>query len=1399
MTCVHGVFRAVCAQHGRRVAVAGDDERWTYNQLDSLSRNIAGGLSTAGIGPGSFVPIFEGRSPWFIASALGVLRCGAAYVPIDPGYPLERQRLILGEIHAKIGIGGQCGSPADGLIRLMSATELAGSTPKPEPETDANSPAYVMYTSGSSGRPKGTVIPHRGIVRLVRDTDYADFGPEHVWAVMSSVSFDAATLEIWGGLLNGGCCGVVEDRLPSIDRIAELFSRHRVTDAWLTAALFNAAVEYRTDMFRSMKQVFSGGETESPKHFRRFVEACPGVRLIHGYGPTENTTFSLCHTVTHADVTGGQRIPIGTPIRGTDVLILGEDGQERQRGEAGELVVGGAGVGLGYLNQPDLSRSKFVELQQRPGTWYRTGDLVRQREDGAIMCVGRLDRQIKIRGHRIEPEEVEIVLGSCPLVRGVSVDVVGDTAESRALVGYCATDGSMDAETAKAQIIEWARSRVPSYMVPGEVYIVRELPRTANGKVDRVALDRECRRRADELCTIADASLGLDDWGRALLTIWRELLPGVRIDPETDFFAAGGHSLLVLRMISELRCRTGRVVPPSMMYRERTLTRFAEAARHCRVVEPEPPPPTASGTVDHACGRAQSGILYEWWRDPTGTAYHVFAAFLAEPGFDPQSFHAALARVIAANDALRSVFLMTEEGPRQRFRALVPLESVVRTEPASDWDGTAALPDSILARVREPFDITVGPLIRSHEIPLSGGRHLIVLAMHHAIVDEWSLNLLFQDLEGRATESPKSFAEFIRWEAEHLELSEAARRAERVAATLPATPSMTSAVSVERRTAIECHLHLGLDLTREIGRFATDAGTTPFVVLLAAYAATLAEARGVREPWIVTPFANRGHFELQNVVGYCIDSRLISVPGGIGLTFAELVRRTHELILHEHDPGPVPLEEIVRIARRDTGAAASSLVRYAMTYRVGVMRARSLGGVVGRAVRIPSQAAKFEVLAQFELEGDDLDCRLEGSEGAIGRGELSTFAELLRRTLTFAMQHRHVPLSLCPDRDSSIADMIAGQSDAPAELNAELRASCALAWGRVLGAQASEPNEDFFKVGGTSLGLIRLSAELRRETGRVLDVGSFISEPTLARLPSLLTLHVDPAIITFGGSGSDFVVAAVQGNFAPATACHTFAKNLRSLVPAGYEFLGISTAMFQKAGESFEQITDSLAARLGSHLAGRPFVLTGTSFGGIVAFALAAKLIRRGHSPRQLWLLDSYLPESAFSGSVRKAAAALWLMSHSPLNVAHRVGARLPAVLPSRQHARTPPPDTCGSDHASPQGHAPACAKSDLAERLLRGVNLGRVRADTIVLRSSLPTKPLGCYFRGKTCGWGPLLTGRVRCRAVNVPHSAFMSSPEVIRLFGEDLIRLMGAVGRDDQTQVHACDVPVTAIGDSH
>lgn len=547
---VADIFEEVAREQKDRTALVAGADRITYQALDYRANAIAEMLRRAGVNKGDRVPLLLPRGVQFIISALGVMKCGAAYVPLDPSYPPERLRRMLERLEARVGIARAGSSICRGAVSWLDAglADEPSSIPAQLQQVGAENPAYVMFTSGSTGRPKGIEVPHRAIVRLVFGQDFARTGPAETWLHMASTSFDASTLEIWAPLLHGGRCVILEQEIPTPKLLDEVIRRESVTSAWITSSLFNTIVDEAPACLSGLTQILIGGEALSPSHVRRALDHLPGVRLINGYGPTENTTFTCCHVISREDVNPGRTIPIGRPISNTTVYVLDSDGRPAPVGVPGELIAGGDGVAIGYAGQPEKTAQSFLPdpfSKQPSARLYRSGDRVRWLPDGVLEFLGRFDNQIKIRGHRVEPDEVAACLAEHESVR--QAVVVSNLAATGAvqLVAYVVPQSRDHSASELHQLLNsHCAERLPRYMVPNSFLILPELPLTPNGKIDLTALEEV---KHDSVPSSANAPLSSLE--SRILGIMRHVLRQEELGPDDDFFEHGGDSLLAITLM----------------------------------------------------------------------------------------------------------------------------------------------------------------------------------------------------------------------------------------------------------------------------------------------------------------------------------------------------------------------------------------------------------------------------------------------------------------------------------------------------------------------------------------------------------------------------------------------------------------------------------------------------------------------------------------------------------------------------------------------------------------------------------------------------------------------------------------------------------------------------------
>ncbi len=562
--CIHQLFEEQVRRAPDAIALVHDGVELSYSELDRRANRVAHELIRLGVGPDTRVALCVERSIDQVVGLLGILKAGGAYVPLDPGHPDRRldelvrdagPALVVCDAVGRGALGSACGAlPVVALDRPLNEPGSGHADlelPPEVPGLTSSHLAYVMYTSGSTGVPKGVAVTHRNVARLVCQDRYATFGPDRTFVSMAPFSFDASTFEVWGALCHGARLVVLGPSTPSLNELSHAVERHRATTLWLTASLFHAAVDEGVRL-PGLQQLLAGGEALSADHVRRFLDRGEPCQLINGYGPTETTTFACCHPV---DPTWpGSTVPIGRPIANTRVHVLDGYGQPVPRSAVGELSIAGDGVARGYLDRPELTAERFVPdpFGREPGArMYRTGDLARHLPDGSVEFLGRTDHQVKLRGYRIELGEIEARLAEHPAVAQAVVVVREDVAGDRRLVAY--VTGAAGTDLPASELVPVLRAhlanRLPVYMVPSAFVRLEALPLTPSGKVNRKALPAP-----DGDAVLAHAYEAPEgEVEETLAALWAELLGLERIGRHDNFFELGGHSLLAVTMMERLR------------------------------------------------------------------------------------------------------------------------------------------------------------------------------------------------------------------------------------------------------------------------------------------------------------------------------------------------------------------------------------------------------------------------------------------------------------------------------------------------------------------------------------------------------------------------------------------------------------------------------------------------------------------------------------------------------------------------------------------------------------------------------------------------------------------------------------------------------------------------------
>jgi len=784
----------------------GREDRLSYGELDRRAGALARELARQGIGRGDLVGLFAERSAELVIAVLAILKAGAAYLPLDPSYPRERLALMLADGGAPLVlVQPELAAllPAGAARTLPLVPSAFDGAPWSGPTTTAADLAYVVYTSGSTGVPKGVAVTHRSVVRLVRGTDYADFGPDQVFLMMAPVSFDASTFELWGALLNGGCLAILPPGEVTLDGLERAIHDAGVTTLWLTAGLFHLVVDERLAALAPLRQLLAGGDVLSPPHVARLRRELPGLRLVNGYGPTENTTFTTCHRVERVE---GASVPIGRPIANTRVLVLGRDLEPAPIGVPGELYASGAGLAVGYLGRSALTADAFVPAPfgERPGErLYRTGDLARRLPDGSLDFLGRADRQVKVRGFRIEPGEIEAALADHPAVREAAVVASRDDGRERRLMAWAVPHGAMETVPPAEAVLADLAARLPAYMVPVDLIWLDALPLSPTGKVDRAALAAMALEvERGEAVDLTPPRGAVEE---TLAAIWRQVLGCERVGVHDNFFRLGGDSILSIQMVARAR-QAGLVVTPRQIFEEQTIAALAAVATPLAAAEAEQGAveeggpltgfplagldqraldalvgtgPSLDPTIEdlYPLAPLQQGMLFEGIFAPDSELYfQQLIAELAGP-LETGAFVGAWQAVVDRHPALRTAFAW--EGlkwPLQVVRQGVRL-------PWTEEDWRQVPPEEVPERLAawlaadraRSFDLARPPLMRAALLRTGEDRLWFVWSFHHLLIDGWCLSLIFREVftlyraavAGRDALLPavRPYRDFIAWVA----------------------------------------------------------------------------------------------------------------------------------------------------------------------------------------------------------------------------------------------------------------------------------------------------------------------------------------------------------------------------------------------------------------------------------------------------------------------------------------------------------------------------------------------------------------------------------------------------------------------------------------------------------
>ncbi|GAA4809073.1 amino acid adenylation domain-containing protein [Streptomyces ziwulingensis] len=1013
---VHDVIRRHALARPQAIAVRAGRTELTYRELLEGAQATARGLLEAGVRPGERVALLLPRGVEQVRTILAVLLAGAAYLPIDPHTPRDRLRFLLADSAARfVVVPDEQTEPHPALTgytgrSLRGAALSAAGGDRALPAVPLDSPAYCIYTSGTTGRPKGVVISHRNLIRLLHNDRFPfSFGPSDVWSVFHAYTFDVSVWELLGGLSHGGRVVLVtEQQAQDPTLLLDLLRREGVTVLCQTPSAFRGLLRAEPGAAAvpdALRCVILAGEALHPAMLKTWAHARPGIRLVNMYGPTETTVYTSIHTVTRAEIDADLSV-IGRPLPTTTLYLLDRHSGRRLLpvGAVGEIHIGGAGVAAGYLNRADLTAERFVDSPFGSGTLFRSGDLAHHLPDGSLRFLGRADDQLKVRGFRIEPAEVEAGLRRHPAVTDAAV-----YAEDERLVAVVQSASAPAPEALRAHLA----TLLPEYMIPSLFKTVTAMPLTTQGKRDVRAL----RTTAAGAATPGPAAPPTPT-AAALTELCGTLLGVGQVAADDSFFLLGGHSMLAVRLVGRIRESFGVTLPVRAVFEQPRLRDLADLIDRESSVPAEDavraPRPRHSPN-DPPAGAFQRSV---WLADQVagGTRYNVPLAWKLTGSLDAERLARALAHLVDRHELLRTAFVMETGTLRQVVREpwQPPVERLdLSAAPDPDEELTRWLTEA----AGRPFDPATGRLLRTALADLGAGRQALLVCLHHLVVDAGSVPVLLSELErcyqaaGGGHRPPPPARQYRHFTA----AQEATRQSPRYHDDLahwqkklvdaPVRTDFPAPARPEPDGVVR--LALPADLPDRLRPLLTAHHATPFIVFCAALALALHRRTGRRSLTLGTPVSTRDPVRFRDLLGPCLDTVVLrseaGAPAGTRDDLAGAIRQMHAELLTAREHLAAPFDDVIGGLEPDRDPGRTPYVDVMLNMISWPGRPPVLGGLPLEAHRpeaLQARSPKFPLVLTVAERAGELTAHLAHQGDRVGHADAQALADELVRLLT---------------------------------------------------------------------------------------------------------------------------------------------------------------------------------------------------------------------------------------------------------------------------------------------------------------------------------------------------------------------------------------------------------------
>lgn len=929
-------LRAVSEKAPDALALEDGHRALTYAELMAAVDRVAEQLDARGVGPDRLIGHCFDRSVDAVVGLLGILATGAGYVPVDPRYPTERIRHTLEDAGVSLCLSApstlQAIEGVDAPTVTLEGTQVVGNAVVSDRGRRVEGVAYVVYTSGSTGRAKGVPIGGDALLAYAEAMTEA-LGIESTDRYLHTASFAfSSSVRQWVLPLFSGATLVVAGRSQIADARALLdyIKAQGATVADLVPSYLRSCIQVLEEEDPGRRRALLDND------LRLLVTASEplpgdlvhgwrsrlghGARMINMFGQTE-TAGIVCTYPIPDDLPERGIVPVGRPLPGVAAVLLDEAGALLPPGSSGELAVVGPTLTKGYLGLDEVTAEKFVEVEGEDGIsrrFYRTGDRVRQREDGVFEFLGRQDNQVKVRGHRVELEEVETRLSAHPSVREAGVRAQEAPGGGTMLVGAVVL--ASDAEFESAALRRWVGLALPDYMVPGAVVRVESLPRTPNGKLDRAGLAKLEMDRLD----VSEAYVApRSEMERTIATVWSEYLGVPSVGIHDGFFELGGHSLLAMRLVARIRRDLGTDIPVRTLFENPTVAELAAAVESAAQGAGRPPleADTAGGDVQPSFAQQRLWLLHQL--DPESSAYNLLAAIRLIGSLNTQALGQAVNRILERHGSLRTVFPNVAGVPGAVVRDHEPVSLAIE-----EVDGESAMVERVREETGRPYDLEEGPLFRVGLLRLSPDEHVLYMGMHHIVSDGWSRGVLYDELAqlysafAAGEEDPLpalqvQFSDYARWQEQWLEEDGLAEQQSYWTETLTGAPATSELPTSRPRPPIQTFngdtltFSLPESLTREVRRFGSEEGASPFMVYLATLGVLLGRYTGQDDVVVGSPTAGRGDPATEPLIGFFVNTLALRLPLGEEPTFRTVLQRVREVVLGALANQDLPFDRVV--------------------------------------------------------------------------------------------------------------------------------------------------------------------------------------------------------------------------------------------------------------------------------------------------------------------------------------------------------------------------------------------------------------------------------------------------------------------------------------------------------